>query len=101
MPDDSAPPPTNRFVPTIGTWLDTKKRVMKMRFEFGKLNFNDRHTILFEKIKQSSSVLWRISSGTLRTDIPSWLLHRNVQMLLDSGAAVTALWMAYLLRFDF
>jgi FlaA1/EpsC-like NDP-sugar epimerase len=74
---------------------------MKMRFEFGKLNFNDRHTILFEKIKQSSSILWRISSGTLRTDIPSWLLHRNVQMLLDSGAAVTALWMAYLLRFDF
>jgi len=35
------------------------------------------------------------------TKTPPWLLHRNVQMLLDSIVAVTSLWIAYLLRFDF
>lgn len=29
------------------------------------------------------------------------MLHRNVQMLLDGTVAITALWIAYLLRFDF
>ncbi len=49
----------------------------------------NRHLYLFEKIRN------------LSCKIPSWLLHRNVQMLLDSIAAITALWIAYTLRFDF
>lgn len=52
-------------------------------------DLNDRHLYLFEKIRN------------LSCKIPPWLLHRNVQMLLDSIAAITALWIAYALRFDF
>jgi FlaA1/EpsC-like NDP-sugar epimerase len=51
--------------------------------------FHDRYLSLFKKIRN------------LSCKIPPWLLHRNVQMLLDSIAAITALWLAYVLRFDF
>ncbi len=58
-------------------------------FGFRGLNLDDRCLILLRKLRHLSQ------------KIPSWLLHRNVQMLLDSIVAVTALWIAYLLRFDF
>lgn len=53
------------------------------------VSFEDRCLALLRKTRHLSS------------KTPSWLLHRNVQMLLDSMAAVAALWFAYLLRFDF
>jgi FlaA1/EpsC-like NDP-sugar epimerase len=58
-------------------------------FGFRRLTFDGKSLTLFGEIKH------------LFTKIPPWLLHRNVQMLLDSIVAVTALWIAYLLRFDF
>jgi FlaA1/EpsC-like NDP-sugar epimerase len=58
-------------------------------FGFRGLSFNDNYLIILRKIKH------------LSTKVPPWLLHRNVQMLLDSMVAATSLWIAYLLRFDF
>src|ERR1700733_14666452 len=58
-------------------------------FGFRALNFYDRRLVLLREIKHLSS------------KIPPWFLHRNMQMLLDSVMAVTALSSAYLLRFDF
>src|SRR5580698_183280 len=58
-------------------------------FGFRRLTSDDNGWSRLGKIRQVS------------TKIPPWLLHRNVQMLLDSIVAVTSLWIAYLLRFDF
>ncbi|QNI30756.1 polysaccharide biosynthesis protein [Alloacidobacterium dinghuense] len=50
---------------------------------------------------ESRRLVFLRTSRQISRKIPSWLLHRNVQMLLDGTAAIAALWMAYLLRFDF
>jgi FlaA1/EpsC-like NDP-sugar epimerase len=70
-------------------WVNSKRVIAMTSFGFRGLSFNDNYLIILRKIKH------------LSTKVPPWLLHRNVQMLLDSMVAATSLWIAYLLRFDF
>lgn len=70
-------------------WANSKRVMAMTSFGFRRLSLNDNCLTLLGKIKH------------LSTKVPPWLLHRNVQMLLDSMVAVTSLWIAYLLRFDF
>src|SRR3984885_13804160 len=83
------PPRRSRSMQMVRGWANSKRVMAMTSFGFRGLSFNDNCLTLLRKIKD------------LSTKIPPWLLHRNVQMLLDSVVAVISLWIAYLLRFDF